>query len=211
MNYYKKISQLIITFTFLFASSVFAQDNNPASQLGKLLQNFQTYQAKFSQVTLDANGAIKQRTHGCVMIKRPGGFRWETETPTKQIVIVDGKTLWTYDVDLQQATKRTLDQKTTINPASLLSGSVSDLTSQFTVSIISGHPETFLLKPKQKNAVNFKSVELRFIDGRLTRMKVVNSLGETSVFNFSHIQLNRPLSSSLFQFKPPPDVDVVSQ
>lgn len=207
----KKIVHLIVFLTLFISGLAFAQSKDAVIALGKLLQGFQTYQAKFDQVTVDANGAIKQRTYGRVMIKRPGGFRWESDTPTKQIVIIDGKTLWTYDVDLQQATQRSLDQKANINSASLLSGSVSDLTNQFNVVALSERPQTFLLTPKQASNVSFKSVELQFNKRQLTRMKIVNSLDETSIFTFNHIRLNQPLSSRLFQFKPPPGVDVVSQ
>lgn len=211
MLYIKKVSQLVVFIFLFFSCFAFAKSTSAAAQLGGLLHGFQTYQAKFNQVTLDSKGAVIQRSYGRVMIRRPGGFRWEADTPTKQIIIVDKKTLWTYDVDLQQATKRSLDTKASINPALLLSGSASNLTNQFNVTLVSGEAHTFLLKPKHGSDVSFKSVQLRFKGGRLVGMRVVNSLGETSVFSFTHIQLNARLAPRLFQFKPPPSVDVVNQ
>lgn len=207
----KKIIQSFVFVILVITSLAFAQNDNAAIRLGKLLSKFQTYQAKFNQITYNNKGTVIQKTHGRVLIKRPGGFRWETDTPTKQIIVIYGKILWTYDVALQQATKRSLDQKANINPSSLLSGSVSDLMNQFSVTMLPGQTGTFILKPKKQSRVNFKSMQLQFKKGHLNNMRVVNNLDETSVFSFSHIRLNAPLSLNLFQFKPPSGVDVVSQ
>lgn len=145
------------------------------------------------------------------MIKKPGGFRWESDSPTKQILITDGKTLWNYNVDLAQATKRTLNQKASVNPATLLSGSIKDLTQGFHITQLSkGNMKIFLLKPKKK-VVSFQWVQLKFLNKKLTQMKVLNHLDETSIFSFKHIRLNKTLSPQLFHFKPPAGVDVVNQ
>ena len=180
---------------------------DPALELNQLLSSFQTYQATFKQMTSNSNGQVIQTGHGRVMILRPGRFRWESDSPTKQIIITDSKTLWVYNVDLSEATQQPVNQAMSVNPASLLSGTVQNLKKQFKITRL-GNSETFTLS-SQQNDNTFQWIRLSFQQNRLVSMKVLNNLGETSTFDFQHIQINAPLSPSLFEFKPPPGVDVV--
>ena len=145
------------------------------------------------------------------MIKRPGMFRWVSNQPTKQILIASGDALWIYDVDLQQATKQRLSSRTRIDPAMLLSGSVKNLESAFIVTMKTKKQQTtFTLKPKDSN-YGFGKVEMIFDSKKLTAMTVLNNLSQTTEFKFSNIKLDKPLLDSLFNFKAPKGVDVISQ
>ena len=70
--------------------------------------------------------------------------------------------------------------------------------------------DDFILLPKS-DAVGFEKVEMIFANNQLVRMIVVNSLSQTSQFDFSNIQLNQALPDSLFSFAPPKGVDVITQ
>ncbi|ABS77024.1 outer membrane lipoprotein chaperone LolA [Coxiella burnetii] len=211
MNTIKILIGLLGIFLFSLSGIVSAQ-SDATTQLSQLLSNFRTYQAKFNQITFDGQDRVIQQSHGRVMIMRPGRFRWETDSPTKQIIITNGKTLWVYDVDLSQATQQPLAQKTNINPASLLSGSVKDLKQKFTITI-SPTPDaaTFQLVPHLGKSLNFNWIRLKFSKKQLTEMTVLNNLDERSIFQFSQIKVNAPLSSTLFEFKPSRGIDVVKQ
>ena len=213
LNYFKRFICLsIVCILFLFSINTFSENNSATAALSQLLLQLKTYQANFTQLTYDSKGNVIQRSHGYMMIKRPGGFRWESDSPTKQMLITDGNILWVYNVDLAQATKSLVDQKANINPASLLSGSVINLTRAFVISRLHVPGQIFLLQPKQlQGGTQFKWLQLKFVRGELTQMKVLNNLDETSIFDFSHIQMNAPLSSNVFRFAPPAGVDVVVQ
>ncbi len=199
--------RLSVKVIFLLLPLVAYAQNDASVQLNQLLSSFQTYQANFHQVTQDTDGRVLQTSQGRIMIKRPGNFRWEADTPTKQIIITDGKTLWVYDVDLAQATRQPLNQQTNVNPASLLSGSVENLKKQFTIT---GGGNVFQLVPTKKG-INFNWIRVEFRGGVLASMKVQNNLDEVSTFQFTNIKINPSLPPSLFQFKPPRGVDVVNQ
>jgi len=215
LKHYKRIIlQLFVIVSFFVFQCAFSQTNTAAEQLTVLLQGFRTYQADFTQVTYGNNNQVMQRSRGNVMIKRPNGFRWETDTPTKQILITNGVQLWVYDVDLAQVTERPVDDRSNVNPAVLLSGSKKELMQDFSVDMVpqalSGRNHfSFLLRPKKQ--ASFKWVQLDFHAGQLVTMKIFNNLGETSIFNFIRIKLNAPLATRLFNFKPPEGVDVVRQ
>lgn len=197
-------------FCSLFISGVYAQAL-PVNTLSLLLKSFNTYQANFSQKTLSEQGSVIQTSNGVMMIKRPGHFRWESNKPTKQILITDGKVLWIYDVDLAQATKQMLASRTTIDPAMLLSGSLKDLNASFIVTLrVIGEDKIFTLLPKKQN-MGFSKVTLKFHKNVLVAMTVINNLAQTTEFDFSDVELNKLLANALFTFTPPKGVDVVAQ
>ncbi len=184
----------------------------PSGQLTKLLSRYTTYQATFLQTTYDSKGRHLQSSRGRVVLKRPSQFRWQTISPSKQLVIANKKTLWVYDQALKQATRHSLTKASVQNPAALLTGELKNLAEQFVITRIPGDSKGvwFQLKPRKTNR-GFVLVEMQFISDKLTGMKVVNNLGQTNVFRFTQIKINPPLSSQLFRFKPPPGVDVLSQ
>ena len=185
--------------------------NTAAVELSQLLGAYKTYQASFKQVTYMGKRGRSQKSSGRVMMMRPGKFRWETNSPTKQIVIANGNTLWIYDVELQQATREKLTSQGGVNPAALLTGDVSTLMKNFSVKKIKRKTAGwFQLTPKSSNN-SFTLVQMQFSKGCLVSIWVKNNLGQTTRFHFYHIRLNAPLSSKLFIFKPPPGVDVLTR
>ncbi len=207
----KKISRIFVSvFICLFSLCALATPKS-VLQLSGLLKNFSTYSATFNQVTYSEQGRALQKSYGKMQIKRPGKFRWESQKPTHQILVTNGKTLWIYDVDLAQATKQKLSTRTTIDPAMLLSGSIKNLSDNFNISEKGSSREiVFELVPK-KSDLGFKQVTLTFENKKLSQMKVINNLSQTTIFNFTNIKLNLPMSDNLFNFKPKPGVDIISQ
>ena len=81
-----------------------------------------TFQSQFIQTVIDSDGQQVQRSEGTVWIRKPGRFRWDYRTPYRQLIVADGKRLWTYDEDLEQATVKPVDEALSSTPAMLLSG-----------------------------------------------------------------------------------------
>lgn len=200
----KKIIMLILCF---FTSIAFASVT-PAMQLASQLNSFKTLSANFSEITTDASQQILQKSAGVMMISKPNYFRFETQSPTHQIIITNGKTLWVYDVDLMQATKQKI-QNMPANPAKILSGNVSVLLKQFSVRLLSNkNNETFQLMPKKPE--QFRSVTIVFDHGVLKSMQVQSNLGQASVFTFTNVKRNPSLPSTLFHFHAPTGVDILT-
>jgi len=206
MNYFKRTIFFILICTSI---SIFAQSPiSAASKLADLLNQFTTFEANFTQTTTDTQQQVMQRSNGRMMMERPGHFRWETQSPSHQIVITSGKKLWVYDVDLKQATEQSITNSP-INPAKLLSGNTDDLLKQFTVHMIPHHNLiVFQLIPKQTNQ-QFRSVAMAFAHDKLQSMQIQNNSEQTTTFNFSDVKLNAQLSPDLFEFKATSGVDVL--
>ena len=206
----KRIKVALLLICSLFVISAFAK-TSAVSQLSALLNRYTTYQANFKQTTYSQEGHATQKSSGRVMMMRPGKFRWETKKPLQQIVIANGRTLWIYDVALEQATKQTLSRKKgVVDPAMLLTGKVSAIMQRFTVTRLTRRDSGFWfqLKPRKKNAP-FQLVQMQFKRARLTQIRIKNNLGQTSIFTFTNIRLNRRLNPNLFYFKAPRGVDVL--
>jgi len=149
-----------------------------------------------------------QKSSGVMYVKKPHSFRFETSDPTHQIVFMDGKTVWIYDVDLQQATKQALSALP-MNPAKLLSGDITVFLRDFRVTMQKkNNVVTFQLMPI-KSTDAFRTLSILFKQNTLYAMDLQNNMGQLTQFSFSNLKTNLSLADSLFQFSPPADVDVL--
>lgn len=210
----RKINLLQI-FSFIWLSflsfCIDAQNNNATAQLTSLLNNFHSMSARFDQTIIDPQGNAIQQSNGQMALQRPGKFRWETQHPNPQLALADGKNIWVYDSQLQQATRQ---HQTSANnsPGALLSGNVTKLSQEFIINFLSPIAHTdqgFNLVPKNKNAL-FQSVQLYFNHGLLQSMRLKDNLDQTTVVQFHQVKNNSVLNPSLFHFLPPKGVDVVT-
>lgn len=198
-----------LKFCLLLLFPLFVVANpTPVSQLTHLLGSFTSYQADFQQWTLDDQHQMQSESNGTIEIKRPNKFRWYSKLPNKELIIANGDVVWHYDVDLMQATKQTTsDSSSAQNPAMLLSSRLTHLQQNFTISTVSIQGQNwFLLVPNQKQS--YKKIYLYFSQNKLTKIIVINNLGERSLFQFTNIKLNQPIADSQFEFNAPKGVDV---
>ena len=129
------IRVLLLAALTLGGATVHAQDDARSVQrLTELLGQAQTLTGRFSQLTLDGSGTQLQEASGEMSLKRPGLLRWHTDAPMEQLLVSNGEKVWLYDPDLQQVTIQALDQRMTHTPALLLSGDVSKIRENFTIS-----------------------------------------------------------------------------
>ena len=178
-----------------------------AQRLNKLLTNTKAMTANFSQTTKGANsGTFK----GSMTVQRPNNFRWETTSPSEQLIVANGSSLWIYDKDLQQATKQAVDSQVGNTPALLLSGDPNKIDSNFKITQPYENKNYYVLYPKSDSA-SFKNLSISFSGGKPVMMVLNDTLGQTTSSAFSNIKLNPKISSSQFKFTPPKGVDIINQ
>lgn len=203
---------LRISAVFLMALSTQAFADASAD-LTKILGGINSMQADFAQITSDGKGRSQPVQSGKMSVKRPGLFRWEVQKPSQQMVMTSGKFLWVYDPELMQATKQKLDEQVGNTPALLLSGDPRTLDAAFVISEEKGgatEEKVFLLKPHGKDAL-FETLRVRFNSNKLTRMELVDALGQKTDIRFNNVQVNPALPAAQFEFTPPKGVDVIDQ
>ena len=196
------IKKIIVSISIFVTFSVFA---SATDDLKKQLNELTTMQANFTQKTLTDNSDYYDSASGKMALSKPGKFRWETKKPNEQVILADGKWIWIYDKDLEQATKQLQETTNSNNPALFLSGDVSDLGTRFKVSFEKDH---FILSATSEEDM-FQTMELYFENDAIKKMIVKTRLGQASEFTFTNIQKNIKLQNDLFKITLPKGTDII--
>lgn len=201
----------------LYSINVVADDSQ---ELAKILAQYKTIQGDFEQTLKDSKGEIIQDSSGVFMVRSPGFFRWDTNSPFPQLLVSNLEDIWLYDPDLEQVTIRPYSQEIDQSPALLLSGNVEKISKIYHIEKVSNVENNaeivsstniasyFVLTPKQENNI-FIQLSLGFVDENLLEMTLEDSLGQTTRFKFKNITLNKLIDDGMFEFSIPDGVDVL--
>lgn len=178
------------------------------NNLNNLLQSFQSLSANFQENISDASGGFASQQNGHLLIKKPNQFRWEVTDPNEQLFISDGKTLWNIEPDLDQATVSALTQNLSTTPLLLLSGTVTDINRVFKVTQIGANQ--YRLIPSDNDSL-IKEVDLVFNQNIISRISVINTMGQIAVVSFTDVQFNVNISAQQFNYTPSAGMQVLHQ
>jgi outer membrane lipoprotein carrier protein len=196
----------------LVAAPALAWSATARQQLHRFVADVTSATGQFSQKTLAAPNSTKRAKppeSGHFAFQRPGRFRWEVKKPYEQLIVSDGKTVFQYDPDLAQVIERGVDKSIGASPAAILFGSGS-LEDAFVVKALpdAGGLQWLRATPRKADA-GFAHVDIGFSDNKPARLLLLDSFGQTTRIDLSHIVTNPKLPAGTFQFKPSADVDVV--
>lgn len=180
-------------------------------QLNTFTKGLKTLDGRFSQQVFDPKGKLKEASSGRVSLSAPKLFRWEYAKPYPQQIVADGRTVWIYEPDLQQVTKRPQGAEERTSPLAALTDPAR-LDAQFAVQEAgtAGGLEWLSLTPKGDAAsAGFRSARLGFGPAGLAKMQVVDQLGQRTEISFSDWKRNAPLPPATFRFTVPKGVDVI--
>lgn len=185
-----------------------AQGNKTLDQFFQLTQSMQT---NFEQTIKNTRGKVLEQSIGSLILSRPDKFILEYTSPAEQKYISNGKTIWIYDIELEQISIKVLDEGIGDSPALLLSSN-ENVYKHYEVSDIKfNKPDDYqwvqLLAKKEE--MTFERVLLAFKGSTLMQMIMFDSFGQVTELKFSNIQINRPFSLRRFNFVPPEGVDVI--
>ena len=181
-----------------------------AGSLDSYFAGVKSIQASFTQILVH-NEDKEQITKGLIYIVSPDKFRLDYQQPYKQLYIADGKTLWSYDEDLEQLIIKPQGQVLANSPAMVLSNPKS-LDRDYKVEFQGkwDGDKWYLLTPKRADT-NFEQVRLAFKDNKLTTMELKDSFGQFNRLSFTNVRYNAPINKGIFTFTPPPGVDVIKE
>jgi outer membrane lipoprotein carrier protein len=186
-----------------------AQDMPPV--LSDFLDGLETLSARFEQTVGLEGQESDQVSRGTLQILRPGRFRWDYETPSRQLVVSDGSRLWLYDPDLEQVTVRDLDETLSSTPAMLLGGE-GVLTDHFRAGATYDEDgfSWIELVPIAKDS-DFTGLRVGFCGQLLCAMELLDKLGQYTRILFSDMDLGAPVDPAVFEFEVPDGADVISE
>jgi outer membrane lipoprotein carrier protein len=208
------INRFAICGVLALSAAAQAQVENDAPNAGiaaldRFLASIETLSAEFRQDVWTADNELIETSTGTMSLKRPNRFYWHFETAPEMIVVADGGTLWTYDVELEQVARSPLADITAATPAMLLSGDTSwrdqfDIARAYRLE----DRDWIELVPKASGG-DYKSVLIGFNGDLPEQLELVDGLEQITRVVFSDIRVNPTLDAGTFTFVPPPNVDVI--
>ena len=173
------------------------------------LNGLDSFAANFIQTRYDEDGEQLEVARGDCRIKRPGRFRWVYSGPYPQVIVSDGVTLWIHDQDLEQITRSAVATGGSGSPAALL-GRETDVAAHYRVTPLEPRDARswFRLEAKAPGS-DFAAIELAFADNEIRAMRLTDNLGQVTVLEFTDVVRNGVIADSVFDFMPPPGVDVI--
>ncbi|MBU8977919.1 MULTISPECIES: outer membrane lipoprotein chaperone LolA [unclassified Lysobacter] len=165
---------------------------------------------QFTQQVFDQQGKLKESSVGNLALSAPRLFRWEYVKPFPQLIVADGKKVWVFDPDLQQATVRPQGVEEQNSPLAALIDPAK-LDAQFVVKELGMDQglEWLSLAPKRESEAAFRSARLGFGQSGLVKMHVVDNLGQRTEIEFTAWKRNPAFAGDTFRYTPPKGVDVI--
>lgn len=186
----------------------------PVQLLEQWLQQTRGGSAQFTQTVSNPKGPAQAPASGQFAFERPDRFRWDYTKPYAQVIVSDGRQLWTYDHDLDQVTISAVSQAFKGTPAAIFAG--GDLAQLFTLQ---AQPEAGGLQwvqatPKARDS-NFDWIRIGLRatpqGPDVVELQLRDAFGQISTMRFSAIQRNPTFAADSFRFTPPKGASVIRQ
>lgn len=175
-------------------------------------RGLKTLDGGFVQEVYDNKGGLKESSAGKVSMAAPNLFRWQYIRPYQQLIVADGRTVWIYEPDLQQVSRRAQGAEEEGSPLAALVDPAR-LERDFTVAEegIRDELEWLRLTPKNPSNASFETARVGFNQRGLARVEIIDALGQRTVMSFGTWRRNARLPAATFRFAPPQGVDVIGQ
>lgn len=191
----------------------------------RLNQTF-SIRSEFEQKNYIKSLNTKTYSRGNLFIKKPGKIKILYSKPQKQTFISNRKSIWIYTPKFKQVLQRNISKtKQNSNPIIFLSEKI-DLTKEFEISLLTNAnvSEKFwkrrkyvVLKliPKKSNlkftqiGIKFLKIKVDSLDHRIHIFEYIDSMENTSKFEFLNLVENEEIEDSVFEFTIPENIDVI--
>jgi outer membrane lipoprotein carrier protein len=169
-----------------------------------------TGRAQFTQTVTSPDGVKKKTSSGSFEFSRPNRFKFNYTQPFQQLIVADGKKVWIFDADLNQASSRPFSSALGATPAALLAGTSLDVDFDLAEQPAQDGLAWVQAKPKQADST-FKSLRVGFKGKELAAIEILDAFGQRSLLQFSQFTPGVALADDVFRYTPPKGVDVMEQ
>ena len=206
----RSLFSFLVLFLFLFTVPAMA-----ASPLTAKLQSkyasIDTMQSSFTQVLLHKESGSKQQRSGVLSFKKPLLVRWDTQKPTKELLIVGDNAIWNAfpdeEIAYKYASSLAQDSRSIIR---VVTGQAR-LDQDFIVEEEGKEGGLALLRLYPKEPSQSMVEALLWIDssvGLIKKLRVYDFYGNENEIAFGEQKLGVKLQNSLFSYTPPKDYAV---
>ncbi len=197
---------IVLLSLLLVSQSLYA--NEVEDRVNRALSSLDNLKADFKQTVLDDQKKVVQQSSGTVSISRPGKFAWIYQHPYEQQIIADGKELWVYDVDLDQATVKPMEAGLATAPIMVLMNN-QKVETQFDVNEVGQRKYLYWVEliPK-KSDMEFSTVYIGLEGDVIKAMELRDPFGQSTQIVFENLRTHMVFDPKTFRFEAPPGVDV---
>ena len=213
----KKVFTLFLIL-FVFAIHTSAQERNLDSVIDGIQKKYEqinNFQAFFTQESEVKALDKVQKAQGEVWFKKPGKMRWNYDTPNKDQIVSDGKTLWFYDEDEEQVIETPLAQVSETQSTTTLLSGLGNIKELFNASFAEPgeiNPNGGYLVdlvPKGDEEYNKVTISVDKKDMMVNTIFLYDPFGNLTTVKLADIKTDTGVSDSLFDFKAPDGTEVV--
>jgi outer membrane lipoprotein carrier protein len=192
--------------------------DTPEEIAGRIQRRYDTikdFEADFVQTY--QGGLLKTKTteQGTVAIKRPGRMRWVYTKPERKEFVSNGRQIYSYIPRDKQVVVSPMPEEAQTTPALFLSGRghlVRDFTAAFAEvpGAAQGSIGLKLVPKKNDPEIEWLMIAVDPASLQIRTLIAMDRQGGRSSFTFSNLKENRNLSDTIFDFKVPRGVDVIT-
>jgi outer membrane lipoprotein carrier protein len=193
------------------------RESELTAAIQKQYQTIESFRTQFTQKLINASSKDSEEREGWIAYRRPRRIHWETESPEREVLILNRDFVWDYypeeNVAYRYSLRQMFDSKTMLR---FISGDV-DLAQEFNVTRMdSGSAEGTLIRlklmPKNPDP-SLVQAELRVDpeDMLIRRIKLIDFFGNQNILRFENFQRNCQPDPDLFVLDPPEETRVVDR
>ena len=209
------LATVMITLASLTGTVSNAQETLPEdaslARLTEVLAQTTAMSASVEQLIIDQDGRELQETTAELLMRKPASFSWRITAPYEELMVTNGDLIWRYEPDLDQVTVQDFNNELDRTPVMLLNGTSETIAQAYAVSATDmgdGMLWRFILLPRMPSSL-FERMSLTFNGEVLQEMQFEDSLGQQTSLSFRDVNRNSPLEDMLFEFMPPPGVEII--
>lgn len=207
-------SAIISSFLFLIAAASQPASASDATAVIRAVEakysKVQAMSADFVQTT--RSEAFGEETQvGELVLKRPKQMYWNFTGGANKQFVTDGKTMWIYTAADKQVIRYD-DVSASTSTADSLLQSLDSLDELFAVDLIDASEahQVLSLQPR-KDGGQVKHLDLELDPQYVVKtVTITDTFDNVTVLAFSGVHLNPNVPDSMFQFQPPPGVEVIA-
>jgi outer membrane lipoprotein carrier protein len=197
----------------LLAVSAFGAD----AGLGTLLKNVESRYNKAKTLEVAFNevytppGRPRRSESGTLRLRKPGRMRWDYSKPAGKLFVSDGKYLWLYTPDEKRVERMMLKETGDMRaPLAFLLGKLNFAKEFRNLKAAQEGTLTRITAEPVSESLPYSAVEfLVTADSSIREVKVTGFDKSILLFTFDQERVDVPFNPKLFEYQPPPGVELV--
>ena len=187
---------------------VFGSDLN---YFKEIIDSFDNIKGEFYQITLAEDGEQLDKAYGNFAFRKPNKFFWEHTKPFYHKLVGNGKTLISYDLELNQVIKRNYLNNIESSPMSILFD-ISKSEELFSINYKKINEDQHELKfnPLKQDS-NFLFFSIVFKNNKIKVINIVDLFSQKTSIELDYKKSELSLDNELFEFTIPNNAELIEE